>query len=282
MEKVPDIDTFGSTHDRKIQVQSVPGFLAAVALVARVKLPAEVAWELLTHPENPKIFRGITRAGKRRILVNQRHEQKYEVEHYTGWRVLWMSGEFCATLRVTQRPYAGEVKFELLASDVMSAFDGSWTIKPFTQDSLNKLYGKRMTWNPVSHLQGFFAARATSESLLELDQKVQPKSVPPPLRGMVRRIAANSIKQVLEDIETEAEKIRKGEATIPELNRFSKRLRNGEAHAPQAYGSMKQSWHGLAYARVGGVQLCRRLCKERERQKKKKKKKKKKIGRAQV
>jgi hypothetical protein len=56
---VPTVDTFGSTRDRKITVKAVPGFLANVELCAKIELPHEATWRLLTHEDNYKIFRSM-------------------------------------------------------------------------------------------------------------------------------------------------------------------------------------------------------------------------------
>lgn len=57
--EVPDIDEFGSTADRKIRVWSTDRFLACVDLVAKVDLPVEATWRLLTDEHNAKIFKSI-------------------------------------------------------------------------------------------------------------------------------------------------------------------------------------------------------------------------------
>lgn len=56
---VPDVDKFGSTADRKIKVWSTPRFLACVDLIAKIDLPPDAAWRLLTHEGNAKAFRSI-------------------------------------------------------------------------------------------------------------------------------------------------------------------------------------------------------------------------------
>lgn len=58
-EEVPDIDQFGSTKDRKINVSSSPRFLACVDMVAKIDLPVDAAWRLLTHEDGAKVFRSV-------------------------------------------------------------------------------------------------------------------------------------------------------------------------------------------------------------------------------
>lgn len=80
--------------------------------------------------------------------------KKYEVTHITGWKVLWFKGEFRTRLRIEQDRHRGCVSFKLLDSDVMSAFDGRWEVKPCTQRSLDKLYGKPANFNPFAGIAG--------------------------------------------------------------------------------------------------------------------------------
>ena len=55
----PDIETFGSSKYRKIRVRSLAGRLVEAKVVSRLNLPTAAAWDILTHPENYKIFRAI-------------------------------------------------------------------------------------------------------------------------------------------------------------------------------------------------------------------------------
>lgn len=73
MIDVPEIDTFGSTRDRKISVREVPGFLCAVDVVSQIPLSCDAAFELLTHPDNHKVFRSIlVRAPRKRTPSSTR------------------------------------------------------------------------------------------------------------------------------------------------------------------------------------------------------------------
>lgn len=86
-------------------------------------------------------------------------ETIYDVDHVTGWSVLWMSGEFITRLRVTENRASKSVNFKLLHSDMMRDFDGHWTLQPATQSGLNKLYGKG--GSPFDGLVGAFQGSIT-------------------------------------------------------------------------------------------------------------------------
>eukprot|EP00892_Ulva_mutabilis_P011986 jgi/Ulvmu1/915/UM101_0024.1 len=212
---VPDIDQFGSNANRKIKVWSTDRFLACVDLVAKIDLPVDAAWRLLTHQENSKIFSSIKRTGERTYRKNNFFEKQYEVDHITGWSVLWFSGEFKTRLRVTESKRNGKVHFKLLSSDIMKDFDGEWTLKPCTQQALDRMYGKKDS-NPFSAIKGIFGpSKHSRKCLIEFTQQVQPKSVPAPLRGLARRIAASALKTTMDDLDKEARRIHAGKPTLP-------------------------------------------------------------------
>lgn len=95
----------------------------------------------------------VQRTGKRTYRKNNLFEKQYDVDHITGWSVLWFSGEFKTRLRVTEVKRTGTVRFQLLESDIMNDFEGEWTLKPCTQQALNKMYGKEAGFNPFGGLQ---------------------------------------------------------------------------------------------------------------------------------
>lgn len=210
--QVPDVDTFGSNRNRKIRVWKTPRFMACCEVIAKFSLPVDATWKILTHEDNYKIFRDLKRTNPRKYVKKGMFETIYDVDHVTGWSILWMSGEFITRLRVTENRASKSVSFKLLHSDMMRDFDGHWTLQPATQSGLNKLYGKG--GSPFDGLAGLFGKKS-DESLLEFQQETDPKAAPPPaLRGLVRRIAAGAMKRTMDDLDAEAERIRQGKATL--------------------------------------------------------------------
>lgn len=53
---VPEVDTFGSHKHRKIRVWKDPKFSACCDMMAKLDLPTDAAWKLLTHVDNYKIL----------------------------------------------------------------------------------------------------------------------------------------------------------------------------------------------------------------------------------
>ena len=82
-------------------------------------------------------------------------------------------------------------------------------------------------------LAGLFgSARHDKACLLEFTQQVQPKSVPKPLRGLARRIAASALKTTMEDIDIEARNIRAGKPTLPGFEQYADRALPSKTAAP--------------------------------------------------
>ena len=58
--QVPDVDTFGSGKHQKIKVWRTPRFMACCEGMARIDLPTDAAWKLLTHEDNHKVFGSVS------------------------------------------------------------------------------------------------------------------------------------------------------------------------------------------------------------------------------
>ena len=103
----------------------------------------------------PDIWRRLLqRTGGRVVLKERPGFIKYEVNQYLGWRLLMLHGEFRTRLRVTEDRNKMCGKFELIDSDVMQFFEGTWKLQPCTQRGLDRLYGKAVPFNPFASLQG--------------------------------------------------------------------------------------------------------------------------------
>ena len=79
--------------------------------------------------------------GQRKVISETAQTVDCEIEHITGWRVLFWSGSFTTKLRMLEDRSKGLISFKLISSDVMQDLEGCWTVKPFTQDSMDELRG---------------------------------------------------------------------------------------------------------------------------------------------
>lgn len=234
---VPDVDTFGSNKHRRIRVWRTPKFLACCEVMARLDIPTDAAWKLLTHEDNHKVFGSLKRTNPRNYKKRGIFETIYEVEHVTGWSLLWLSGEFITKLKVTENRGSKSVEFKLLKSDIMKDFHGSWKLQPCTQAGMNKLYGKR--GNPFEGIIGLFGGRKSTTSLIDFNQQMEPKTTPGPLKGLVRRIAAGALKRTMDDLQAEAKRIKQGKPTLAGFEQWA------EAPAKKGGKELGKSVKGL-------------------------------------
>lgn len=77
----------------QLTVRGAPGLAARLRAIGDLPLPPAAAWELFSHPDNSKIFRGIERCTYRKVLWAGRggtggaQRQTVEVENESGQRV---------------------------------------------------------------------------------------------------------------------------------------------------------------------------------------------------
>jgi hypothetical protein len=90
----------------------------------------------------------------RKLLKKSWGYQKLEVTHVTGWRVLWMKGEFKTKLIVEEDRRKGKVTFDLKESDAMKAFHGCWHLKPCKKQALEEPRGSSVSFIPFSTFAG--------------------------------------------------------------------------------------------------------------------------------
>ena len=77
------------------------------------------------------------------------------------------------------------------------------------------------------------AIKRERKCIVQFEQNITPRKVPPRLQGLARRIACSALTQTLTDIEAEAKRIEHGASRIPSLNRFSERKRTGAVAGPE-------------------------------------------------
>lgn len=93
------------------------------------------------------------------------------------------------------------------------------------------------------------------ECLIEFEQQIQPKGVPKALKGLTRRIAAQSLSDTLHDIDCEARRIRRGKPRLAELAKYQSALSPASAtlarlQAPLPFASIT---HAAAQRHSGGA-----------------------------
>lgn len=177
------------------------GHLARIRCVAFFPVAPEVIFAVLTNPDNSGVFRDVADCCSRKILSEEREESGkcvvVEIEQLGKVRLggpgpLGREVTFRTRLRVTedarQAPAKMTTRFELLHSDVLSTFDGTWTLEPRKSE------------------EGDGDTTKTTTTVATLEQDVTPRGVPrwlkfvPLAGGAVKRACAGAVRRMVEDL----------------------------------------------------------------------------------
>ncbi|KAK9810148.1 hypothetical protein WJX72_005616 [[Myrmecia] bisecta] len=198
--------------------------MCKVSLRAKVDLPPDRVFDILTNPDNARVFRGIKRITYRKVLERDAQgRQKVEVEHEAAWKFLCFSGSFRTRLFCWQDPRAGTIRFKLARPGMMKNFEGLWVVQPFVPSLTVKRDGSKtastsgqspsgpLWFDPaqaLSNLQHKFGEHKMTASLITLEQSVLPAMVPPPpLDRIIKGIAAKQVRLIMDDLRTEVKRI---------------------------------------------------------------------------
>lgn len=216
-------DTVEHHKDENITVtveQPPDGFWVSLKLIGRIPLPPEEVFDILTDPDNHKIFRSVKAHHNRKLIADDgRGRQEVEVEQVGRWRFGPFAGSFKVHLRVFQDRQEGCMGFRLAPTtrgpSFMKDFSGTWKIRPYNQDSLDEMVnypGKH--WGPLHnmrkalhHFEDKITGRHADSSLVELRQCVAPAMLPPPpLDRVLKKVTLRQVRTVMEDLFLEADR----------------------------------------------------------------------------
>lgn len=203
--------------DMVVAVKSPPdGFFCTLSMKGKVPLPPEEVYEILTDINNVSIFRSIKKVKNRKILTDDGRRLRAEVEHLAKWQLGFLKGTFTIKLLVEQDRHDKSINFRLSnPKGFMKDFTGQWRIRPFTQDVLDEeINWPGRHWGPfhslktaVHSIEDKMMQKKIGASLVELEQSVAPKYMPPPpIDSLLRRISAQQIKHIMDDLNKEAQR----------------------------------------------------------------------------
>ena len=215
-----EVDVHARQHSRGV---------VDVGVRATCAVDPEVAFNLLTHPENHCIFTNQRKALTRVIEEDRGHEKLVRLVQAADWRFLMFHGQFVVKMRVRQNARRGCVDFWLLEPGFMKRMEGKWQISPLN--------------NPASQRK---AGRGCSEVMLQQHLEMGVP-IPPGMGYLVRKVCAHVSTQVFLDFFRETENIVAGRPTIPEFvsamttrprhlqARESSRIISGHVHAARQH-----------------------------------------------
>ncbi|CAK0785742.1 hypothetical protein CVIRNUC_008953 [Coccomyxa viridis] len=182
-----------------IKVSNASGYLCHIHLESTYDCPPQTIFRIFTNPDNTGVFRDVKKRGKRRVLeLDPAGRKIVEVEQIGEAKVLWKRREFTTLLKVDEDerdPNNLITAFSLIRSDILSRFNGSWSLQPILNEEETHVVGTRAV----------------------LDQDILPAGAPaflahvPILGGALRGICVRAVKRLVEDLNKALDRIRSGE-----------------------------------------------------------------------
>ncbi|KAJ7953610.1 protein of unknown function (DUF220) [Quillaja saponaria] len=199
-----------SWDDQPPQVKvSVPkGSLCNLNVKVNVGLPPDAIYNIVTDPDNRRVFKNIKEVLSRKVLLDEGQRQVVEVEQAAIWRFLWWSGTISVHVLVDQNREDYSMKFKQVKTGFMKKFEGRWSVEPLFIDEKSCLPFKPKTWEDYWACTG---GKGRIASQLSLEQIIQPAIVPPPpISWYLRGITSRTTEMLIQDLLAEAARIREG------------------------------------------------------------------------
>ena len=201
-----------------VEQQPIDGaYWLSIKLIARVPLPPEEVFEILTDPENHKYFRSVKGNKRRKVIFDDGHgRRKVEVDQIGRWRFGLFRGSFSIKLVVATDKRHRTIGFELAPKargGFMKDFNGNWKVLPYSKDAVNEMEpALDKHWSPLHAVQKTFhqleetlTGKHPNSSLVMLRQSVAPALIPPaPLDKIIKKITAAQVRTIMEDLLIEA------------------------------------------------------------------------------
>ncbi|XP_044492688.1 uncharacterized protein LOC123216317 isoform X4 [Mangifera indica] len=195
----------------EVKVSVPKGSLCNLTAKVNVGLPPDAVYNIVTDPDNKRVFKNIKEVISRRVLADEGLRQVVELEQAAIWKFLWWSGTIAVHVLVDQNRKDHSMKFKQLKTGFMKKFEGCWTVEPLFVDEKLCFPFKPKTWADYNSCTGGKGRIASSVSL---EQLIQPAIVPPPpISWYLRGITARTTEMLIQDLLVEAARIREGHNT---------------------------------------------------------------------
>ncbi|KAI5082746.1 hypothetical protein GOP47_0002489 [Adiantum capillus-veneris] len=164
-----------------------------------VPLPPDDVYNIITDPNNRRVFKNIKEVTYRKVLQDDGNKQLVEVEQLGRWRFLMISGTFSCRVLVEQDRKQHTMIFDLVKQGMMRKFSGSWKIEAFDPSEASSNGEKSDSKDNETPEKP-----AQVGSWITFNQVVEPAIVPPwPLNGYVRGVTAKIVREILGDLQRE-------------------------------------------------------------------------------
>lgn len=206
-------------HHLQCRTRSGKGIAAVVSAEAELPLTPRDAFQLMAHPDNAAIFRGIERCTYRSVLWRSGRadgRQTVEVENESDWHFLFFKGSIQTRMLVHEDPSAGTIHVRLAPAGgtaPLQHMTGKWTFAP---------------------------GRTPSSSRLTLEQEVHPRGLHPFFHNGFRAVAGLQVRKTFEDLYAEALRMNAGKPSLAPYSRVAQIAGDGGGRPPRALPTVKE------------------------------------------
>ncbi|CAK9228015.1 unnamed protein product, partial [Sphagnum troendelagicum] len=223
-----------------LKVMQPKGTFCEIQARFSVALPPDGVYDIITDPNNRRVFKNIKEVCYRKVLEDDGNRQLVEVEQLGRWRFLMFSGTFSSRVMVEQNRQDHQMLFDLAKQGMMRKFSGSWKI-----DSMYASEQKSQAADSESEVVGAW---------VNFHQLLEPAILPPwPLSRYVRGVSERIIREMCSDLQHEC--LRLSQLDNDEEDDEEASSNSGRSSACQECGN--QAKKDCSYQR------CRTCCKSR-------------------
>nr|XP_043626355.1 uncharacterized protein LOC122597848 [Erigeron canadensis] len=189
-----------------IEVIVPKGSLCQLNVTTNVGLPPDAIYNIVTDPDNRRVFKNIQEVTSRKVLLDEGSRQVVDLEQAAIWRFLWWSGTISVHVLVDQNREDYSMKFKQVKPGFMKRFEGCWKVEPIILDEkLCHPFKPKTLSEYMSRTQG----NGRIGSRVTLQQLVEPAIVPPPpISWYLRGITARTVEMLINDLLVEADRVK--------------------------------------------------------------------------
>lgn len=189
-----------------IEVSVPKGSFCQLNVAVNVGLPPDAIYNIVTDPDNKRVFKNIQEVLSRKVLLNEGSRQVVELEQAAIWRFLFWSGTISVHVMVDQNRDDYSMKFTQVKPGFMKRFEGSWKVEPILLDE--KLCDPCKP-KSLSEYMSCTQGNGRIASKVTLQQLIEPAIVPPPpISWYLRGITTRTTEMLISDLIDEAARIK--------------------------------------------------------------------------
>ncbi|XP_074295647.1 uncharacterized protein LOC141623439 isoform X2 [Silene latifolia] len=185
-----------------IDVTVPKGSLCNLYAKVDVGLPPDAIYNIVTDPDNKRVFKNIKDVISRKVLVDEGSRQVVELEQAAIWKFIWWSGTISVHVIVDQNREDHSMRFKQVNTGFMKKFEGCWRVEPIFVDEKICYPFRPKT---LSDYQSCTGGRGRIGSRVSLEQLLEPAIIPPPpiswyLRGITSKTTETLINYMIEEV----------------------------------------------------------------------------------